>query len=98
MARYTVSAREVKAEYAADVQSNIRSDLAEDLTYALYIPFCALYEVSSSINNNKFPLLSDWWRVALNSAVITLCDAMGSNERLFASHVPRFYTRHTPQF
>jgi putative membrane protein len=34
----------------------------------------------------------------MDSAATTLCDAMGSNERIFTSPVPRFYTRHTARF
>jgi ion channel-forming bestrophin family protein len=95
MARHTLSAREDEADYAADVRSNLRSDLAEDLIAARHKPTRALYEVSSAIN--EFPL-SDWRRIAMDNAVTTLCDAMGSNERLFTSPVPRFYTRHTARF
>ena len=97
MAGHALSARDDEADCAADVRSNLQSDLVEDLNNARYKPFCALYGASSATNENKFPLLSDWWRVAMSGDGITICDAMGSNERLFASYVPRFYWRHTAQ-
>jgi ion channel-forming bestrophin family protein len=95
LARHVLSADEDAADYATDVRSNLRADLAEDLIAARHKPTRALYEMSCAIN--EFPL-SDWRRVAMDSAATTLCDAMGSSERIFTSPVPRFYTRHTARF
>jgi ion channel-forming bestrophin family protein len=95
LARHLLSAEEDDADYAADVRSNLRADLAEDLIAARHKPTRAMYELSCAIN--EFPL-SDWRRVAMDSAATTLCDAMGSSERIFTSPVPRFYTRHTARF
>lgn len=95
LARHLLSADEDAADYASDVRSNLRADLAEDLIAARHKPTRALYELSCAIN--EFPL-SDWRRVAMDSAATTLCDAMGSSERIFTSPVPRFYTRHTARF
>jgi ion channel-forming bestrophin family protein len=95
LTRHLLSAAEDEADYAIDVRSNLRADLAEDLIAARHKPTRAMYELSCAIN--EFPL-SDWRRVAMDSAATTLCDAMGSNERIFTSPVPRFYTRHTARF
>jgi ion channel-forming bestrophin family protein len=95
LTRHLLSAAEDEYDYAVDVRSNLRADLAEDLIAARHKPTRAMYELSCAIN--EFPL-SDWRRVAMDSAATTLCDAMGSSERIFTSPVPRFYTRHTARF
>lgn len=95
LARHLLSAQEDEVDYANDCRSNLRADLAEDLIAARHKPTRAMYELSCAIN--EFPL-SDWRRVAMDSAATTLCDAMGSSERIFTSPVPRFYTRHTARF
>jgi len=95
MTRHTLSAAEDEEDYANDCRSNLREDLAEDLIAARHKPTRAMYELSCAIN--EFPL-SDWRRVAMDEAATHLCDAMGSNERIFTSPVPRFYTRHTARF
>jgi ion channel-forming bestrophin family protein len=95
LTRHLLSAAEDEADYAADVRSNLRPDLAEDLIAARHKPTRAMYELSCAIN--EFPL-SDWRRVAIDTAATALCDAMGSSERIFTSPVPRFYTRHTGRF
>lgn len=95
LARHLLSAAEDENDYADDCRNNLRPDLAEDLIAARHKPTRAMYELSCAIN--EFPL-SDWRRVAMDSAATTLCDAMGSSERIFTSPVPRFYTRHTARF
>lgn len=95
LARHLLSAAEDEDDYADDCRNNLRPDLAEDLIAARHKPTRAMYELSCAIN--EFPL-SDWRRVAMDSAATTLCDAMGSSERIFTSPVPRFYTRHTARF
>jgi ion channel-forming bestrophin family protein len=95
LTRHLLSADEDADDYAVDVRANLRPDLAEDLITARHKPTRAMYELSCAIN--EFPL-SDWRRVAMDSAATTLCDAMGSSERIFTSPVPRFYTRHTARF
>ena len=95
LTRHLLSAEEDADDYAIDLRANLRPDLAEDLIAARHKPTRAMYELSCAIN--EFPL-SDWRRVAMDSAATTLCDAMGSSERIFTSPVPRFYTRHTARF
>jgi predicted membrane chloride channel (bestrophin family) len=95
LTRHLLSELEDGDDYESDVRVNLRSDLAEDLVAARHKPTRALYELSCAIN--EFPL-SDWRRVAMDTAATALCDAMGSSERIFTSPVPRFYTRHTARF
>jgi predicted membrane chloride channel (bestrophin family) len=95
LTRHLLSANEDNEDYATDVRSNLRAELAEDLIAARHKPTRAMYELSCAIN--EFPL-SDFRRVAMDSAATALCDAMGSSERIFTSPVPRFYTRHTARF
>jgi ion channel-forming bestrophin family protein len=95
MTRHTLSAAEDEDVYTADCRAYLRPDLAEELINARHKPTRAMYELSCAINN--FPL-SDWRRVAMDSAATALCDAMGGNERIFTTPVPRVYTRHTARF
>jgi ion channel-forming bestrophin family protein len=95
MTRHLLSPAEDEHAYASDCRSNLRSELAEDLIAARHRPSRALYELSCAIN--ALPL-SAWRRIEVDKAVNVLCDAMGSNERIFTSPVPRVYTRHTSRF
>jgi hypothetical protein len=79
LARHLLSAEEDADDFAADVRSNLRSDLAEDLIAARHKPTRAMYELSCAIN--EFPL-SDWRRVAIDSAATALCDAMVRTKQL----------------
>ena len=95
MTRHLLSPKEDEDDYASDCRSNLRSELAEDLIAARHRPSRALYELSCAIN--ALPL-SSWRRIEIDRAANVLCDAMGSNERIFTSPVPRVYTRHTSRF
>jgi ion channel-forming bestrophin family protein len=95
MTRHTLSAREDEKDYIDDIRNNLRHDLAYDLIHARHRPTRALYELSCTIH--ELPI-SEWKRIAMENTVSTLCDAMGSNERILTSPVPRFYTRHTARF
>jgi ion channel-forming bestrophin family protein len=95
MTRHLLGSVEDEEDYVADCRANLRPELAEDLIAARHRPSRALYELSCAIN--EFPL-SDWRRIAVDTAATALCDAMGSNERIFSSPVPRSYTRHTARF
>jgi len=78
-------------------RERLRPDLAEDLITARHKPTRALYELSCAIN--EFPFNDADRRITgIDHIATLLCDALGSNERLATSPVPRFYTRHTRRF
>lgn len=95
MTRHLLSADEDEANYATECRENLRPELAQDLIAARHRPTRALYEVSCAIN--ELPL-APWRRITMDKATTVLCDAMGSNERIFTSPIPRAYTRHTARF
>jgi hypothetical protein len=95
MTRHLLSAEEDEQAYCNDVRANLRTELAEDLVAARHRPARALYELSCAIQ--ELPVTT-WRRCKIDAAVSSLCDAMGSNERIFTSPVPRSYTQHTARF
>lgn len=95
MTRHLLSSVEDEEAYVTDCRANLRSELAEDMIAVRHRPARALYELSCAINDLP---LSDWRRISVDKAATSLCDAMGSNERIFSSPVPRSYTRHTARF
>jgi ion channel-forming bestrophin family protein len=95
MTRHLLSPAEDEVAYAAECRENLRPELAEDLVAERHRPSRALYELSCAIN--ELPL-SPWRRISIDKAVTVMCDAMGSNERIFTSPVPRAYTHHTARF
>jgi ion channel-forming bestrophin family protein len=95
LTRHLLSAREDDANYATECRAMLRPDLADDLIEARHKPTRALYELSAAIN--ELPI-GDQRIAAMDRSTTVLCDAMGSNERIFTSPIPRFYTRHTAEF
>lgn len=95
MTRHLLSPTEDEEAYSAECRAKLRPELAEDLITARHRPTRALYELSCAIN--ELPL-SDWRRISVDKSATHLCDAMGSNERIFSCPVPQSYTRHTARF
>jgi ion channel-forming bestrophin family protein len=95
MARHVLSSAEDEAPYVAECRSILCTELAEDLIAARHRPARALYELSCAINDLP---ISVWRRIEIDRAANELCNAMGSNERIFASPVPLLYTRFTSRF
>jgi putative membrane protein len=95
MTRHLLSPIEDEEAYVVDCRAKLRPELAEDLIAVRHRPARALYELSCAIN--ELPL-SEWRRISADKAVTSLCDAVGSNERIFSCPVPRTYTRHTARF
>jgi ion channel-forming bestrophin family protein len=95
MTRHLLSPVEDEIDFNDECRTNLSSQLAEDVIAARHKPTRATYELSCAIND--LPLL-DWRRISMDHAVSALCDAMGSNERIFTSPVPRFYTKHLSRF
>jgi predicted membrane chloride channel (bestrophin family) len=95
MTRHLLSPAEDEAVYVIDCRSTLRPELAEDLISARHRPARALYELSCAINALPF---SVWRRIEVDRAANELCDAMGSNERIYATPVPLIYTKFTSRF
>jgi ion channel-forming bestrophin family protein len=93
--RHLLSENEDQNDFATDCRNKLRTDFAEDLIVARHKPTRALYEITLAIN--ELPI-SERRQVSIDASTTILCDAMGSNERIFTSPVPRFYTRHTARF
>ena len=81
--------------FIQNLREKLPTDLANGLIQARHKPTRALLELSCAVDDLPMDYLK---RIEIEKAVMELCNASGSCERIYSSPVPLLYTQHTARF
>lgn len=93
--RHLLGEREDDESFRQHILQHLSPEVAQNLIIARHKPTRALHDLTHVINALPLPFLR---RVEMDKSAVALCEAMGVCDRIFASPVPRVYTRHTARF